>query len=51
MLVSMCWLDRFLDDGGAALCCSPPSRLTKEWPVNLAYLWSGVHTEDDDNVT
>jgi hypothetical protein len=51
MPVSMCWLDRFLDDGGAALCCSPPSRLTKEWPVNPAYLWSGAHTEDDDDVT
>jgi hypothetical protein len=47
----MCWLDRFEDDGGAALCCSPPSRLTKEWPVNPAYLWSGAHTEDDDDVT
>jgi hypothetical protein len=48
---SMCWISRFEDEGGAALCCSPPSRLTKDWPVNPAYLWSGAHTDDEDDIT
>lgn len=38
----------FMDN---ALCCSPPSRLTKDWPVNPAYLWSNAYDDKDDDVT
>jgi hypothetical protein len=31
------WIFRVSSEG-PALCCSPPSRLTKDWPVNSAYL-------------
>lgn len=29
------------------LCCDPPSRLTKEWPVLPKYLWSDDRADDD----
>jgi hypothetical protein len=47
----MCWISSDITSDGVSLCCSPPSRLTKEWPVNPAYLWSGAHTDKDDDVT
>jgi hypothetical protein len=47
----MCRVGDGYPDQGAALCCSPPSRFTKEWPVNPAYLWSGAYTDKEDDVT
>jgi hypothetical protein len=47
----MCWISSDITSDGVSLCCSPPSRLTKDWPVNPAYLWSGAHTDKDDDVT
>ncbi|KAF2818198.1 hypothetical protein CC86DRAFT_435113 [Ophiobolus disseminans] len=34
-----------------ALCCAPPSRFTKDWPVNPAYLWSEAFSDKKDDVT
>ncbi|KAJ2980520.1 hypothetical protein NUW58_g6925 [Xylaria curta] len=34
-----------------ALCCSPPSRFTDDWPVSPAYLWNGAHIDKDDDVS
>jgi hypothetical protein len=48
---SSCWVSGHNSVSGASLCCSPPSRLTKDWPVNPAYLWSGAHTDKEDDVT
>ncbi|OAF98482.1 uncharacterized protein CC84DRAFT_1075110, partial [Paraphaeosphaeria sporulosa] len=33
------------------LCCAPPSRFTKDWPVNPAYLWAKAYADKDDDVT
>ena len=33
------------------LCCSPPGKFDKDWPVNPAYLWSGAHVDEKDDVS
>jgi len=47
---SVCWLGDGISLDNA-LCCSPPSRLTKDWPVNPAYLWSDAYDDKNDDVT
>ncbi|EUC31440.1 hypothetical protein COCCADRAFT_6687 [Bipolaris zeicola 26-R-13] len=48
--MSVCWLGDGLSLDNT-LCCSPPSRLTKDWPVNPAYLWSDAYDDKNDGVT
>ncbi|EHL01782.1 putative endochitinase [Glarea lozoyensis 74030] len=33
------------------LCCSPPSKFDRDWPVNPAYLWNGAHVGEKDDVS
>lgn len=33
------------------LCCSPPGKFDRDWPVNPAYLWNGAHTDEKDDVS
>lgn len=38
-------------DTRVGLCCAPPSRLTKDWPVNPAWLWANAFSDKKDDVT
>jgi hypothetical protein len=33
------------------LCCDPPYKYDKDWPVEPSYLWSDHYHDEDDDVT